>query len=466
MTIITASFFILLFSTRFNIKSEIKILLFGVLGTGAVLTFLLGLFSDDRTYLSSLATSLLFILLSIHGYFFVRKEHLYIRFMLKFIVYVTSNLVLILYFIEPFRIYQFPGFESVSWNSAVGFLLYSSTLLSNYYGALIEKKDLPENFTFLNKKFVDFWFTISFHVPIIIILLISLLYFFDLVSTKSGMAMGLFFACLLPFPITYFIYRETVDWSVMIFEKNRKLFFREKDIHFQNELLQEFARITSHNLRGPVVGLSNLIDMATDDESTIEYKNRTFSLIKQKLPSLVSTIDSLAEFHNMIQNGEIEYKSCKVKDYFEEALSICRSDYESDKIKIITELNLERPNVDYPDVYLKNIFYNLVSNSIKYRRKGIPLKIYVSTQLGEKNETVLTFRDNGLGMDLKTFGKNIFHFGRSYHNFANSKGIGLFIVKNQLARLGDTIDVESEEGMYTQFVIKLNHDGKKELGYS
>jgi sensor histidine kinase regulating citrate/malate metabolism len=103
---------------------------------------------------------------------------------------------------------------------------------------------------------------------------------------------------------------------------------------------------------------------------------------------------------------------------------------------------------------------------MKYRSKDRPLILQITTHELNSQGTELIFRDNGMGMNLEYFRNKIFKFGTSYHNLEESNGTGLFIVKSQLTRLNDSIDVKSEEGEFTEFLINLNKDGKKELGYS
>lgn len=466
MTIVTSALFILLFSIRLISNSERRKTLFIILGILSSFVLVFGILFEGRVYISSIVTSLMFIILSIHGFYFERQEKLYLRFVLKITVYTTSNIILIIYFFAPQQLFSYPGFGSFSWVTAVGFLLYASTLLSSYYRSLFEDTDLPEDFSIINKKFVIFWFKVSFFTPVLIILTINLLRSFSFLSPESGMGLSLFFVCLLPFPITFLIYKGTVNWNVRIYEKNKKLSLGEEEIHFHNKLLREFAQITSHNLRGPIVSLSNLTKIALDEEISEDIAKRSFELLEEKLPSLLATIDSLADFYNMINTGKILYKTCDLKQIFKEVLTDCKSSYNTNELELNIEIDLDKPTIEYPDIYIRNLFYNLLSNSIKYRKKEGSLDLIVRTKDLESDGIELTFRDNGLGMDLTKFKKSIFKFGKSYHNFSNSKGIGLFILKNQLARLGDTIDVYSEEGKFTEFIIKLNHHGKKELGYS
>lgn len=466
MTILTSSLFIILFGIRLISKSDIRIKIYILLLIISSINLTLAIFFDDRQFLSSRGTSLLFLLLCVHGVFFEQKKRQITRITLKFIVYAISNVVLILYFIDPLKVYTLPGFESMSWNTAIGFLLYSSTMLSGYYDTLIKTEDIPEDFSLVNRKFVEFWFIVSFSFPVFIILGISLLHFINGMSTQAAMALALFCVCLFPFPMTYLIYRETFDWSLLMHHKNQKLYERNEDIRYHNELLQEFAQITSHNLRGPAVGLGNIAEIAFDETTPAELRQQSKKLLKEKLPTLVDTVDSLAEFYNMIREGEIKYERCSFEDELTQAVSICKSTDPDKNFQYELKKDLQIKEVDYPEIYLENIFYNLVSNSFKYRSEARKLVIEVSTRdLGTKG-VLLRFKDNGIGMDLSYFRNKIFKFGRSYHNFEDSRGIGLFIVKNQLIRLGDTIEVNSKEGSYTEFIIKLNHHGQKELGYN
>ena len=465
ITILTALLFVLLFSSRLITDLGTKRTLLYLLGAFSAADFILSLFLADRTYISSTITSVLFLLLTIHGFYLVRDEKFYLRFILKFAVYIISNCILIFYFLNPFELYKLPGFESISWTTGLGFLLYSSTLLSTYYGDLIKKSNLPEDLPILNKKFVNFWFVLSFFFPVLVIFVISFLHFFEILSPETGMALGLFFVCLLPFPMTYLIYLETVDWNVEMYNKNRKLFHREQDVQFHNELLEEFAQITSHNLRGPLLGLETLLDLSFEEDTTEEERIATFKLIREKVPVLTKMIDSLSDFYDMIQTGEVKYIECNIRQIFEEALIECTNNADIKKEKYSIEFDLRISTIEYPQIYFKSLAYNLVSNAIKYRKKNRPLVIRIATSRLDSEGVLLTFRDNGLGMNLKYFRNKIFKFGTTYHNFSNSTGVGMFIIKKQLNRLGDDIEVESEEGQFTEFKIRFNFNGRRELGF-
>jgi sensor histidine kinase regulating citrate/malate metabolism len=67
----------------------------------------------------------------------------------------------------------------------------------------------------------------------------------------------------------------------------------------------------------------------------------------------------------------------------------------------------------------------------------------------------LEVEDNGLGIDLKRQGRKLFGMYKTFHDHPDSRGIGLFITKNQIEALGGKIEVESEEGIGTTFKVYL-----------
>lgn len=105
--------------------------------------------------------------------------------------------------------------------------------------------------------------------------------------------------------------------------------------------------------------------------------------------------------------------------------------------------------------YLHSIFYNLISNSIKYRRPDTPAIIEItSRRIGDR--TVLTFTDNGLGIDLHKKGGQVFGLYKRFHAHLEGKGMGLFMVKTQVESLGGKISVLSEVNKGTSFTIEFD----------
>jgi signal transduction histidine kinase len=104
--------------------------------------------------------------------------------------------------------------------------------------------------------------------------------------------------------------------------------------------------------------------------------------------------------------------------------------------------------------YLHSIFFNLISNSIKYRRHDVkPVIEIVSSK--KENGIELLFRDNGLGIDMARKGEEIFGLYKRFHPHIEGKGVGLYMVKTQVETLGGRISLTSEVNKGTEFKILL-----------
>jgi signal transduction histidine kinase len=104
--------------------------------------------------------------------------------------------------------------------------------------------------------------------------------------------------------------------------------------------------------------------------------------------------------------------------------------------------------------YLYSIFYNLISNSIKYRQQLIPGIIDIKSRL-VKEKIELIFTDNGMGIDLQKKGEEVFGLYKRFHTDIEGKGMGLFMVKTQVETLGGKISIQSEVNKGTEFTIEF-----------
>lgn len=107
--------------------------------------------------------------------------------------------------------------------------------------------------------------------------------------------------------------------------------------------------------------------------------------------------------------------------------------------------------------YFESILLNLMTNSLKYKDEVRKLKIEISSKVKE-NKTIITFKDNGIGIDLERNKDKIFGLYQRFHDYADSKGLGLYLVKSQVESMGGTISVESEVDKGTSFKITFKNE--------
>lgn len=468
MTVVTSSLFILLFVVDFFKSKQLRINCYYLLLGLSIIDAIVGLIWDSREYISSFSTALFFGLMAVHGLLLENNRYRIFSFLLKTFVYYVSGGIIILYFYDSSHVYSMPGFETMSWNTAAGFMLFTATHLPYHFDYLLEKKEVSATFKYFGKHVLELWIYVSFILPIFVIVSITTLHFLEYLNSDESISIILLLLIILPFPLTYYLFNDAVRWNKALSEREDIITEKEEELMYFNNLLTEFAQITSHNLRGPAVSMVNLIDILNDDSAPDTVRQQGLKLLTDKIHSYKYTVDNLTEFYRMIRKRGVEHKACNLKDYINQAVISAIGDDYYPIPDYELELNLEVEEVIYPSIYLENMFYNLISNSFKYSKNGNTLIISISSSNKNKNKNIteIKVRDNGIGMDLEFFKDKIFQFGRTYHNFAYSRGIGLFVVKSQLTRMGDNITVDSKEGQYTEFTITLTNHYEKELDYN
>ena len=220
----------------------------------------------------------------------------------------------------------------------------------------------------------------------------------------------------------------------------------------QNQKLSNFAHIASHNLRNYAGNISMLIshyDLETDPEEQEEL----LELLRTSSERLNETIRDLNEMIDSQKISEGDIKLLNLKEYIEKVKEILTNEIISKNVsmKISTPDNL---NVTMSSAYLESILLNLISNAIKYRHPD--RRPVVDIKAVKKDGGIeLTITDNGLGIDLERYGNQLFGMYNTFHGNKDSKGIGLFITKNQVESIGGSISVESKVDRGTMFTLFL-----------
>ncbi|MGQ7946618.1 PAS domain S-box protein [Flavobacterium sp. WC2509] len=220
----------------------------------------------------------------------------------------------------------------------------------------------------------------------------------------------------------------------------------------RNRDLEQFTYIVSHNLRAPVANIMGITDYLKDKETEEDEKEEMLN----GLSASANTLDSVIHDLNTILQTKRDISERKETVKFSEILNDV-------KLSIATQTNKQITfHADFSAIdemttlksYMYSIFYNLISNSIKYRQPGIEPVIEISSQL-IKNKINLIFTDNGLGIDLEKNSEKVFGLYKRFHLHIEGKGMGLYMVKTQVETLGGKIAIKSKINKGTQFKIKF-----------
>ena len=231
-------------------------------------------------------------------------------------------------------------------------------------------------------------------------------------------------------------------------EKEREQLISE--LTQNNKDLKQFSYITSHNLRAPLSNLTGLLNLIDDIEIENEELKEVINGFSKSTNLLNETVNDLVKVVIIKDNPSIQKEEISIKEVFEnvfEQLSFLISIH-----KPIIKMDLEKIEVLKTNKsYFESILLNLTTNSLKYKDPNRQLKINISSKKIDDKTTLIVFNDNGIGIDLNRNKDKIFGLYQRFHNYPDSKGLGLYLVKSQIETMGGTITVESEVNKGTTF---------------
>ncbi|HML04710.1 MAG TPA: ATP-binding protein, partial [Methanobacterium sp.] len=242
-------------------------------------------------------------------------------------------------------------------------------------------------------------------------------------------------------------------YSKLLYQENLKNLVKE--LKRSNEELEQFAYITSHDLQEPlrtIASFTQLLEM--------RYKGKFDSDADEFMGYMVDAsirmkemIQGLLNYSQIGKDGN--FKSLSLENILNEALSNLKLTIDENNATITHD---KLPSVIGDSKLLAQLFQNLISNAIKFRKKNEPPKIHVSaTRKGEKNKYLITVEDNGIGIDHQ-YADRIFKVFKRLHTFDEYEGagIGLAISKRIVEAHGGQIWVKSELNKGSKFYFTIS----------
>ena len=217
-----------------------------------------------------------------------------------------------------------------------------------------------------------------------------------------------------------------------------------------NKELDSFVYSISHNLRAPLMSVLGLLDLAigeTDPEVIHQYHE----MMKSSIYKLDETLKEILEYSRNARQGlvigEVDFEKL-IHDTFEKMQFM--PGYE----RIRRDISIEGETGFASDNYrLSLVMNNLISNAIKYADPARDSWIKINVRI-DAEEAVIDFRDNGIGIEQDYIDKVFNMFFRATEKNEGA-GLGLYIVKEAIEKLGGTIRLYSQVGKGTHFHIQL-----------
>jgi signal transduction histidine kinase len=250
---------------------------------------------------------------------------------------------------------------------------------------------------------------------------------------------------------------QLCDLLAELAESNRGFKCANEELRRVNGELEEFAYVASHDLQEPLrmVNIYTHLILKAVEENVPENLGQYREFVRVGIDRMESLIRDLLTFSRTIQIEPSQIEAGRLSDSWREAVSVMHDRIEESGAAITTT---PLPTVCADAAQMAHVFQNLLSNSIKYRRKDVALAIDVSAKEVEGN-WIVAFRDNGIGFDQQ-YAERIFGlFKRLHKDEYPGTGLGLAICKRIVERYGGRIWATSAAGQGAAVYFSLPGGG-------
>lgn len=230
---------------------------------------------------------------------------------------------------------------------------------------------------------------------------------------------------------------------------------RINDLKEQEKLIAEHEILLdtiSHDIRNPLANLVMAIDFFKDVSPNDEQEFKSLlEIVEESLTKMQKIIIELTE----VRKDQHKYKPEEDLLVFEDILEDVRLALSDNMIaaKAVISSKINVSEITFSKRKLSTVIYNLINNAIKFGAKERPPEIFVTTHK-EKEFTVISVKDNGIGIDETKFDAIFSKYYRLENNIEGS-GIGLYLVKEIVSNAGGKVLVKSQLDKGTEFQIYL-----------
>ncbi|HEX6223348.1 MAG TPA: two-component regulator propeller domain-containing protein [Chryseolinea sp.] len=218
-----------------------------------------------------------------------------------------------------------------------------------------------------------------------------------------------------------------------------------------NQELDRFVYSASHDLSAPLKSILGLIQLTRLENKNEELSGHLEHMQKSVL-KLEGVINSLTQFSRNMGHA-LSRQEIIFDELIEEVLDELKYPFHSDKVKIIK--NYPKSALITSDyLRLKIILSNLISNALKYKNAAVSPSVIEITHEKINGSDRIQIKDNGIGISRENQEKVFEMFFRATLQSTGS-GLGLYIVKETVEKLGGNIALESVQGSHTIIVVTL-----------
>lgn len=250
--------------------------------------------------------------------------------------------------------------------------------------------------------------------------------------------------------------RNAIVNAFELYDSRRQLVIKNKELETAYNELDKFVYSASHDMRSPlmsILGVVRLARMEQDPRMSMSY----FEMIEESVGRLDEFIRNIIGYYKS-NRIEIKTESVDLQELLQECISESKLVANNEQVNIITEVIQKVPFVT-DRLKLGIALTNLISNGIKFQREEATEKKLNISIIANDKEVHIDIRDNGIGI-AEQEQEHIFKMFYRATNRNPGSGMGLYITKDAVGRLGGKISLTSKVSEGTTFELSIPNLGK------
>lgn len=247
-----------------------------------------------------------------------------------------------------------------------------------------------------------------------------------------------------------------VNIDLSLLRINSELNAALKMLESSTQYMEQLAYVSAQDLKSPITTLQGLLNHLADSKALTPGHETTFEMIRSILEQMKSTsisLSSILQLRKNLSSHDFASENVSVAQVVRDVLDMLKAPIAASGAEV--NVNIEKGlqmRIDHS--FLKNILYNLVSNSIKYKHPD-RLPVIGISAVTTDGHIAISVADNGSGIDLARYQDKLFTIFPRMHGGVEVNGVGLHSVKMIVDFYKGDINVESRQGEGTIITITL-----------
>jgi signal transduction histidine kinase len=249
----------------------------------------------------------------------------------------------------------------------------------------------------------------------------------------------------------FFLMSVNYQSEKILTESNNEISKKNLELIRLNKQLDRFFYSTSHDLRGPLTSVLGLINL-TEKESDIQQIKVQLGLMLNRVQYLDEIICNITDYARNVQQ-HVNKSTVSLSQLLEIVIAKLQLKETDTDIKISNQVSRDLQLIT-DGKRLETVFFNLLSNAVKYSDSTKTSQYINITEESTETAIKINIEDNGVGIPAEKL-PLIFDMFVKVHERSSGAGLGLYVVKETLEKIGGSITVTSHENQGSVFTVAL-----------